>query len=193
MTALGLRIGRVLHRPAHTTVPLRRRVLAWSATGLVLLVAVAMLALAVPLPLLESYLAGQVAGRVRGQVACPGATAQATVAVKGGRLLPQVLRRRFDELQLSVPDATLSGVQHAAFTATLRDVTQPSADSAHAASMDATIKVGFANMPPAEGQPVPTYRRAPDGGLSSTCSCPPRASDTVKAKLYMRCSSRAQP
>jgi hypothetical protein len=185
-TALGLRIGRVLHRPTHTTVSLRRRVIAWSATAVVLLVAVAMLALAVPLPFLEGFLAAQVTDRVRGQVACPGASTRATVAVKGGRLLPQLLRKRFDELQLSVPDATLSGVRHAAFAATMRDVSQPTADSAHAASMDATIKVGFANMPTTEGEPVPTYRRSPDGGLTVDVVVPAANSDSVKAKLFLK-------
>jgi DUF2993 family protein len=190
MAAILERLRPVLtvHRPGHTASAAgKRRWIAWSATGLGLLLAVSMLALAVPLPVLEGFLAEQVASRVRGQVACPGALTQpAEVTVKGGRLLPQVLRRRFGELQLTVPDATLSGVQHAAFTATMRDVTQPTADSAHAAGMEATIKVGFANMPSAEGEPVPTYRRAPDGGLLVNVLVPAQASDAVRAKLFMR-------
>src|SRR3954451_21383183 len=127
--------ARILHRAAHSPTRLRRRWIAWTATAAGLLAAVVLLALAVPLPFLEGFLADQVKTRVSSQIACPGTTAAApVVTVKGGRLLPQVLRKRFGELRLSVPDATLSGVPHAAFAATLRDVTQPTATSAHAGS-----------------------------------------------------------
>jgi hypothetical protein len=188
----SLRSGRIFRRAAHTG-PFRRRWIALAATGLVLVVAAGMLALAVPLPFVEGFLAGQVAARVRGQVACPGSIAQPpSVTVGGGRLLPQVLRRRFAEVSLTVPDATLSGVPHAAFTATLRDLTQPTADSAHADSMDATIKVGFANMPAADGEPTPTYRRAPDGGLTVGVTVPAEDAENVKAKLFLKMQVNGQ-
>lgn len=179
------------HRAAHTTSPLRRRWIAGLATGAGLLVAAGMLALAVPLPFVDGYLENVVAQRVRGQVACPGSLAKPpTVAVKGGRLVPQVLRQKLSEIQLTVPDATLSGVPHAAFSATLRDVSQPNTTSTHAGSLDAAITVDFANLPAEKGQPAPTYKRAPDGGLAVSVLVPAEDSDAVKAKLFMKMQLR---
>ena len=178
--------ARIVHRAAHSPGGLKRRWIAWTATAAGLLVAAVLLALAVPLPFLEGFLADQVKTRVSSQIACPGTLAQApAVTVKGGRLLPQVLRKRFSELHLSVPDATLSGVPHAAFAATLRDVTQPTASSAHAGSMDATIKVAYANLPSEKGEPAPTYRPAPGGGLAVSVTVPAENSANVQAKLFM--------
>ena len=79
-----------------------------AATGVGLLLAAGLLALAVPLPFLEGFLTSQVQQQVSSQVACPGALAQPPSVRVKGRLLPQVLRKRFPELQLSVPDATLA-------------------------------------------------------------------------------------
>jgi hypothetical protein len=182
-----LRIGRVFHRAAHTGGPVRRRWIAGAATGVGLVLAAGMLVLAVPVPFVDALLAGQIADRVRGQVACPGSLAvEPAVKVGGGRLLPQVLRQRLAEVQLTVPDATLSGVPHAAFSATMRDVSQPDENSTHVGSIEAAITVGFANMPSADGAPVPTYQRAEDGGLTVSVLSPRENSKNVKAKLFLK-------
>lgn len=176
-----------VHRAAHGVRPLRQRWIAWSAGGVAALLAAGLVVLAVPLPFLEDFLASQVTGRISGQVACPGALAQPVrVTLGGGRLLPQVLRQRLTEIRLTVPDATLNGVPHAAFTATLRDVSQPAANRTHAGSVDATITVGFANLPVPAGTARPTYHRAADGGLAVDVLMPATADDNVTAKLFLK-------
>jgi hypothetical protein len=171
----------------------RRRWIAWLATGVGLLVAAGMLAFAVPLPFVDGYLEDVVTKRVSAQVACPGSLPKPpTVAIRGGRLVPQVLRQNLSEIRLAVPDATLSGVPHAAFAATLRDVSQPSATTTHAGSMDATITVGFAHLPSEKGEPARSYRRAPDGGLAVSVLVPAEDSDNVKAKLFLKMQLRGE-
>jgi len=174
------------HRAAHVAGPLRRRWVAWTAGSVAVLVAAGLVVLTVPLPLLESYLNRVVTQRISSQVACPGVPAHAQVALGGGRLLPQVLRRRLTEIRLTVPDATLNGVPHASFTATMRDVTQSAANRTHVGSMEAAITVGYANLPAPAGTARPTYHRAPDGGLAVDVLMPASADDNVEAKLFLK-------
>ncbi|WP_433796635.1 LmeA family phospholipid-binding protein [Actinoplanes sp. CA-252034] len=179
MLLTGLGLGRLLHRAAHAPMT-RRRWMIRAGAGVTVLVTVGVAAYALPVPFLDNLLAGQVAERVSAQVAC------AQVTVGGDRLLAQVLRGHLSEVRLTVPDATLSGVQHASFTATLRDVSQPATDQTHVGAMDASITVGFANMPAVEGTTAPTYRRAADGGLMIETVVPAEASDDVTAKLFLK-------
>jgi len=166
---------------------LRKRWVAIAASVVVLIVAVGMLALAVPLPIVEGFLTRQVMSRVSDQVACPGALATPpVVTVAGGPLVPQLLRGNLDELRLSVPDATLSGVPHAAFVATMKSVSQPTGKTTHVGSLDATITVGFEHLPAAPGATKQTFRRAPDGGLTVAVVMPPEAAKNVRAKLFLR-------
>ena len=166
---------------------LRKRWVAVAASVVVLVVAAGMLAMAVPLPIFEDFLNRQVMSRVSDQVACPGALATPpVVTVAGGPLVPQLLRGNLDELRLSVPDATLSGVPHAAFVATMKSVSQPTKDSTHVGSLDATITVGFEHLPAAPGATKQTFRRAPDGGLTVAVVMPPEAAKNVRAKLFLR-------
>ena len=167
---------------------LRKRWVAIAASVVVLIVAVGMLALAVPLPIVEGFLTRQVMSRVSDQVACPGALATPpVVTVAGGPLVPQLLRGNLDELRLSVPDATLSGVPHASFVATMKSVSQPTKDSTHVGSLDATVTIGFEHLPAAPGATTtPTFRRAPDGGLTVAVVMPPEAAKNVHAKLFLR-------
>ncbi|WP_030436857.1 LmeA family phospholipid-binding protein [Actinoplanes subtropicus] len=166
---------------------LRRRWVAVAASLVVLIVAAGMLAMAVPLPIFEDFLNRQVVSRVSAQVACPGAlTTPPTVTVAGGPLVPQLLRGSLDELRLTVPDATLSGVPHAAFVATMKDVSQPDKNSTHVGSIDATVTVGFEHLPATPGATTPTFKRAPDGGLTVDVVMPAEAAKNVRAKLYLR-------
>ena len=182
-----------VHRAAHVAGPLRRRWIVWLAAGLAVLVAAGLMVLAVPLPFLEGFLNRQVTERISSQVACPGVLAQpAQVTLGGGRLLPQVLRQRLSEIRLTVPDATLNGVPHASFTATMRDVSQPAADRTHVGSMDAAITVGFANLPAPAGSAAPTYHRAADGGLAVDVLMPATADDNVKATLFLKMRLRGE-
>jgi hypothetical protein len=175
----GLGLGRLLHRAAHAP-NARRRWLIRGAAGATVLVALGAAAYALPIPFLDRLVADQVVERVSAQVSC------AQVTVGGDRLLAQALSGTLSEVQLTVPDATLSGVQHASFTATLHDVSQPAADQTHVGAMNAAITIGFANMPTVEGTTAPTYRRADDGGLTVETVVPAEASENVKAKLFLK-------
>ncbi|WP_433306882.1 LmeA family phospholipid-binding protein [Actinoplanes sp. CA-030573] len=184
-----------VHRPAHHGVRgLRRKGVALAATGVTVLVALGMLALAVPVPGLEGFLGDRVRQRVGDQVACPGTLpSRPEVTVGGdGPLLPQALRGTLGELRVRVPDVTLSGVPHAAFAATMKDVSQPDGNSTHVGSMDAEITVAFANLP-AQGQATrPSFHRAPDGGLTVDVVMPAEAADNVKARLYLTMSVQGE-
>jgi hypothetical protein len=177
LTKLGL--GRLLHRAAHAPTA-RRRWLLGTGAGVTALVALGAAAYALPVPFLDGLVADQVVERVSAQVPC------AQVTVGGDRLVAQALRGTLSEVQLTVPDATLSGVQHASFTATLHDVSQPAADQTHVGAMTASIAIGFANMPAVEGTTAPTYRQAADGGLIVDTVVPAEASENVRAKLFLK-------
>ncbi len=161
------------------------------AFGLVPLLAAALAVLLLPLPFLDGYLAGLVAERVSSEVACPGSLAKPPrVTVEGRRLVPQLLRGRMSELRLSVPDATIGDIRHAAVDATLRDVSQPEPGTTRVGSMDASTIVGFANMPAAPGQPPTTYGRAPDGSLIVKTVSPAQDAKNVTAKLFLKMELR---
>ncbi|MFD0523429.1 LmeA family phospholipid-binding protein [Paractinoplanes durhamensis] len=98
-----------------------------------------------------------------------------------------LLHRRLPEVKLTMPDLTVSGVEHATFTATLHDVSQPEPNVTKAGSMDAAITIGFASLPdPPKGQPVPKYSRAEDGSLAIEVTVPPDAAKNVRTKLYLK-------
>ncbi|MEU4240766.1 LmeA family phospholipid-binding protein [Actinoplanes sp. NPDC026619] len=180
------------HRPLHLARGMRYKWVAWLASGLVLVVALAMIAYALPVPFLDSYFRGQIIEQVSSQVSCPGAAAVRTeVTVGGGPLVPQALHKHLNEVTLTVPDATLSGVPHARFVATMRDVTQP-AGGTHVGSFDATITVNFGFLPTPKGTPKRTFHKAGDGGLSVDVVMPASSADNVKAKLLMKMRLRGQ-
>jgi hypothetical protein len=58
--------------------------------------------------------------------------------------------------------------------------------------MDASITVGFANMPTAEGEPPTTYGQAPDGSLSVTTVSPAANAKRVTAKLFLKMELRGE-
>ncbi|MEV6350411.1 LmeA family phospholipid-binding protein [Actinoplanes sp. NPDC051851] len=182
MPLTGSPLTGLLHRAGHAAGP-RRRWMLWTAGGVTVLVALGAAAYALPLPFLNTL----VADRIRAQVACPGTlTTSPKIMVDDDHLLSQAVRGSLDEIQLTVPDATLSGVPHATFTATLRDVSQPTDTTTHVGSMEASIAVDFTDMPSAEGSPAPTYQRSDDGGLLVDVTVPAEASDNVRAKLFLK-------
>jgi hypothetical protein len=146
-----------------------------------------LLSLLVPVPFLDTLLVKVASDQVSGQVACPGTAAKPPkVTFGGGRLLPQLLRRRLSEIRLQMPDAAVGGVKHAAFSATLRNVSQPRPNTTHVGSIDASITVGFANMPSLPDMPQPTFGRSPDGLLTVGIVPPAGMSNNVKATLLAK-------
>jgi hypothetical protein len=107
------------------------------------------------------------------------------VTVGGGRLVPQVLHGRYAEIGIKVPDVTLSGVPHASFTGTLRDVSPPANGRTHVGRMDGTIAVAFGNLPTPAGTSKPKFAPAADGGLTVSLVMPAAAAANVRAKLFL--------
>jgi hypothetical protein len=170
--------------PVHAAGPLRKRRLLWLGAGTAaVLVAAGLAVLTVPVPGLEGYLNHLAIERVRTQVACPGVLPRPPAVTVNGRLATQLLRGKLSDVRVSVPDATLNGVPHAAFEATLRGVTQPAPNRTHAQTMTAAITVGFANLP---APAATTYRRTADGGLTVSVAVPAEDAANVKAKLYLK-------
>jgi hypothetical protein len=164
----------------------RRRRLIWSGGAVALLVIAVVLLLTVPLPGLETYLAGRVESQVAQQVACPGVLSRPpTITVGGGHLVPQVLHHRFRQIGITVPDVTLSGVPHASFQGTLRDVSPPVNGRTHVGAMDGTIAVAYADLPAPAGTGKPRFARAADGSLTVSVVMPADAAKNVEAKLLL--------
>jgi hypothetical protein len=169
--------------PVHAARRQRKRRLLWLGGGTAVVVAAALAVLTVPVPGLEGYLDRLAIERVRTQVACPGVLPRPPTVAVGGRLASQLLRGTLSDVRVSVPDATLNGVPHAAFEGTLRGVTQPAPDRTHAETMTAAITVGFANLPAPAGT---AYHRTDDGGLTVSVAVPAKDAANVKAKLYLK-------
>ncbi len=161
--------------------------------GLVPLVCVVLVLLTVPVPFLNSYLAGLVVRRVAAQVACPGTLARPpTVTLGGGALVPQLLRGRLAEVRLTVPDIAVGGARHATLTATLRDVRQRGSNATAVGRMGAAITIGFADVPANAGDPPTSYARAADGSLAVTTVSPAEDAKNVTAKLFLTMELRGQ-
>ena len=158
-----------------------------------LLVVAATLVSTVPVPGLEGYLAGQVEHRVADQVACPGVLSRPpAVTVGGGRLVPQVLRGRYAEIGIAVPDVTLSGVPHASFTGTMRDVCRPRTAGPTSAGWTGRSRSRFENLPAPAGTSKPKFARAADGGLTVSVVMPAAAAANVRAKLFLSMRVRGE-
>jgi LmeA-like phospholipid-binding len=154
---------------ARRTAPRRRRrrrltarkpVRITAAVLLVLIVAVAAL-----MPFINHQLTQLVTRRIAAQLAVPGAGAPAQITLGGGWLLPQVLTGKLSEVRLSLPDATMGCVRHAAIAVTLRGVSQSGA-GAHADSVNVSTRLAFASLPAQPGLPKASFARAADGSLA---------------------------
>jgi hypothetical protein len=147
--------------------------------------------LVLPVPGLDGYLTRLATERVMSGLACPGEPAPAArIRFTGGRLLPQFLRGRLSGIELTLPDVTIGGARHAALTATLRNVSQPRPGITHVGSMDASITIGFADMPSPPDGSSPIYGRSPDGSLTIEVIPPAEAARNVKATMFLRLDLR---
>lgn len=179
------RLRRTPPAPAGRRGPLGRRLvkrLVWGV-ALMLLAAMSIIYAPVAVPFADDYLTNKVTERIAVQMACPGSTTPPPqITLKGGRIPPQLVSRKLSEIQLSVPDTAVGGVQHATFAATLRGVTQPTPDTAHADSLDASITLGFADLPAPPDGPRPSFGRAEDGSLIVTVTPSAEQSQATKVK-----------
>ena len=179
-----MNMGWLKRAPAALHRRVRRR--RWLAIGVAVLIAVPAVILLLPSPYLDGPLSRLLAERVAGQVSCPGSSGPAPqVTIKGGRLLRQALRQRLTEVDLLLSDATVGGVPHATFAATLRDVSQPDSDTVRVGSLDATITVRFADLPAPADEPAPAFGRADDGLLTVEVTSKPEAAKNVRATLFL--------
>jgi hypothetical protein len=153
----------------------------------------AALLLVVPAPALDSPLTGLITSQISSEVACPGSlTSPPKITIRGGRIVPQLLRGTFSEIELQLPDLAVSGVKHAAFSATLRDVSQPKPGTTLVGRLDAAITLGFANLPSMPDMPKPTFGRAADGSLTVAITPTSEMSTGVKATLLAKVELHGQ-
>jgi hypothetical protein len=155
-----------------------------------LLVVVLAVALSLPLPFVNRLVASSISTELAGQMACAGVSGQPPKITFSGALLPQLLRGRFAHVQVSMPDVTMGEMKHAAVHATVRDVGRPAPDTIRLGSVDASITMGFANLPAKQdGSPI-RYGRSPDGRLMiDTVRKGDPARGTLLAKLELRGNS----
>jgi hypothetical protein len=88
-------------------------------------------------------------------------------------------------VRLVLPDATIGGVEHASFAATMRDVSQPDDKTVHVGAIDATITVHFANMPAPPDGTKPKFGRASNGLLTVQVTPPAASARNVRATLFL--------
>jgi hypothetical protein len=138
----------------------RKPVRITAVAALVLVVAVAAL-----MPFIDGQLTRLVTRRIPAQLTVPGAGTPAQITLGGGWLLPQVLTGKLSEVRLSLPDATMGCVHHAAIAVTLRGVSQSGA-GAHADSVDVSTRLAFGSLPAQPGLPRASFARTADGALA---------------------------
>jgi hypothetical protein len=168
----------------------------WFVYGLALPTSVLLVILLMCLTVLNGPLTKMVADQVAREVACPAtatstATAAPKVTVGGGRILPQLARRRLSEIDLRMSDTSLGGISHADLTAKLRDVRR-TRDGASVGKVNAALTIGFAALPSPPDTPRPTFGRSPDGSLTITVVPPAEVTARVKTTLLAKLELRGE-
>jgi hypothetical protein len=133
------------------------------------------------MPFIDSQLTQMVKQRVAAQLAVPGSAAP-RVTVGGGWILPQVLADKLTEIRVSLPSATMGGVQHASITITLRGVSQ-NGETDHADSIDVAAELPFAGLPT---QTKASFARASDGLLAVTVPSNPKLAADQITKVFVK-------
>lgn len=183
---------RLRGRGRRRRLPPRRRRRVVLAGGMLALLAPGALVV-VPVPILDDFLAAKVSQQITARMTCPGGTSSPPqVALGGGRLLPQLVRRRLTQINVRQSDATIGDARHADFSATIRDVDGITTDAPRAGSMDVSITVPFAHLPVPAGQPPLTFARAPDGSLMMTTTVAPGQAGNVTATLFLQLQLRGE-
>lgn len=167
----------------------RRRVL---VVGGLLPMVTAVWVVSTPVPFLDNYLTGRVTEKIAGRMMCQGTTtAPPRITLGGGRVLTQLLNGRLSEIQLSLPDTTVAGTQHADVGVFLRGVHQLSSDTPRADTLNASVTIGFENLTSSPGAPQlsgppPRFDRAEDGSLIVQVTPAVEQATDVTATLFLK-------
>jgi hypothetical protein len=150
--------------------------------------------MSVPVPFVEALVREKIVAQVNSQFSCPGIAAPSPqVAVGGGHLLRQALDQKLEVLRVTVPNTAIGGAQKATFEATLRGVTQPTPEKTKVENLDASITLGFDDIPvPPDRGPRPTFGRTDDGALSVATETPASASSRVRATVFLKLAVRKE-
>jgi len=163
----------------------RRRLRRLTARKLVWVGAVVMLVIIVSAAAVTQFINGQLTRRITAQMAMAGAGAPPRVTLKGGWLLPQLLSGKLSDVQVSLPDAAMGCVRHAAIEVTLRGVSQSGA-VAHADSIGVSTRLAFASLPAEPGLPKASFARAADGRLAVTVVSTPQLAASLVTKVFVK-------
>ena len=154
-----------------------------------LLIVLAVIAYTMPVPVLDDYLRTQVTSQIAAHLSCAGAAAtKAEVSLGPGRVLPQLVHDRLDQVRLTVPDAAVGGAQHAQVQASLTGLTGLRASNQRVEKIDSSTTITFTDMPEPATGPRPTYGHAPDGSLTLTVPMTHGLSDGVSSVLFLTLS-----
>lgn len=160
-----------------------------------LVVVVMLLALAayyLPIPMLDAYLNDKVTGEIAAHLSCPGGPATAPQVKLGpGRVLPQLLHDRLNQVHLLVPDVAVGGAKHAQVEAALTGLTGLRDSRQRVDRIESSTTIKFADMPPPLTGPRPTYGYA-GGALSLTVPMTHGLSKGVTSTLFLRLALRGE-
>jgi hypothetical protein len=165
----------------------RRRIRRLTARKPVRLGAVVMLVIIVAVAAVTQFMNSQLTRRIAAQMAMAtaGAGAPPRVTLKGGWLLPQLLTGKLSDVQVSLPDAAMGCVRHAAIEVTLRGVSQSGA-VAHADSIGVSTRLEFASLPAQPGLPRASFARAADGRLAVTVVSTPKLAASLVTRVFVQ-------
>jgi hypothetical protein len=122
--------------------------------------------------------------RIAAQMAVPGRPAP-QITLGGGWILPQVLTGKLTEVRVSLPDASMGGVQHASVAVTLRGLSQ-GGGTAHADSVQVAATLPFADLPAQPGQPRASLARAQDGSLAVRTVSNPKLAAGQITRVFLK-------
>lgn len=160
---------------------------------LVAVLTVVMAGFWIQVPQANRFVERSISTELAASMACAGGSGKPLkVRLGGGPILPQLLRRRLDRIEISTPDLSVGDLKHASVRATLRDVSRSGSGAIRVGKVDASITMGFADLPAEQdGRPV-KISRSPDGLVAiDTVREGGGAKGTVFSKLELRGASLA--
>lgn len=147
-----------------------------------------------PVPPLDRLIVATITERVTAQFTCAAARGpKPTVTVRADRpAIRTALSGRVPEVRVTVPEVAVSGVEHALFTTTLRGLSQRTATTSHAESVESTVTIGFANLPTPANQPPVTFRSSGPDTLILDTRSPAGSAGNVQATVFLGLALRGE-